>query len=82
MVCPRCGPAEARVLDSRLNPEGKRRRRLCLKCKRRYSTMEQPVQAAALAAIAALDDLIELLQARKAALQASVLAPEETSPDG
>lgn len=42
MKCPFCGFLEDKVLDSRTNKEGTeiRRRRVCLKCSRRFSTRE------------------------------------------
>lgn len=42
MKCPFCGFLEDKVLDSRTNKEGTetRRRRICLKCNRRFSTRE------------------------------------------
>ncbi len=42
MKCPYCGHNEDRVLDTREQKEGEliRRRRECLKCKSRFSTME------------------------------------------
>jgi transcriptional repressor NrdR len=43
MKCPYCGHNEDRVLDTREQKEGEviRRRRECLKCKARFSTLEQ-----------------------------------------
>ncbi len=42
MRCPYCGYTEDKVLDSRVNRDGTeiRRRRICLKCGRRFSTRE------------------------------------------
>ena len=42
MKCPFCGSKKDKVIDSRLDRNGKsiRRRRECLKCKRRYTTHE------------------------------------------
>lgn len=42
MRCPKCNHAETRVIDSRVNPEGRgiRRRRECEKCEFRFSTQE------------------------------------------
>ena len=47
MRCPYCDHSEARVIDSRDASEGIRRRRECLHCGLRFSTMER-VQAAGL----------------------------------
>ncbi|HXG41768.1 MAG TPA: transcriptional regulator NrdR [Dehalococcoidia bacterium] len=41
MECPFCGHPESRVMDSRPGPGGIRRRRECLACGRRFSTMER-----------------------------------------
>ena len=41
MKCKFCG-AETKVTDKRESPEGTRRRRECLKCKKRFTTYEQP----------------------------------------
>jgi transcriptional repressor NrdR len=43
MKCPYCGSENDRVLDSRSSEEGfaTRRRRQCVDCKRRYTTMER-----------------------------------------
>ena len=41
MKCLYCG-AETRVTDKRESPEGTRRRRECLKCKKRFTTYEKP----------------------------------------
>jgi transcriptional repressor NrdR len=43
MLCPFCGHAESKVVDSRASKEGDsiRRRRECLKCVRRYTTYER-----------------------------------------
>jgi len=41
MECPFCGHADSRVMDSRPGPGGIRRRRECLACGRRFSTMER-----------------------------------------
>ena len=42
MKCPYCGSSRDKVLDSRASAKGKsvRRRRLCLKCKKRFTTYE------------------------------------------
>ncbi len=42
MRCPYCGHVENRVLDTRMQKQGEaiRRRRECLECKRRFSTIE------------------------------------------
>ena len=46
MRCPRCGPLEANVLDSRAAREGAsiRRRRQCLACEHRFTTYEEIVK--------------------------------------
>jgi len=43
MVCPYCGKNNDKVVDSRSWNKGKaiRRRRLCLNCKRRFTTVEE-----------------------------------------
>jgi len=43
MKCPYCGKSESEVLESRIIEEGTgvRRRRCCLKCKKRFSTIER-----------------------------------------
>lgn len=41
MKCLYCGK-ETRVTDKRESPEGTRRRRECLKCKKRFTTYEKP----------------------------------------
>jgi transcriptional repressor NrdR len=42
MKCPYCGSTKDKVLDSRASAKGKsiRRRRVCLKCKKRFTTYE------------------------------------------
>ena len=41
MKCPYCGHADDRVLDTRIQKDGSiRRRRECLECKARFSTVE------------------------------------------
>ncbi|MBC87252.1 MAG: transcriptional regulator NrdR [Bdellovibrionaceae bacterium] len=41
MYCPHCSHPESRVLDTRIQKEGEiRRRRECLECKGRFSTVE------------------------------------------
>jgi transcriptional repressor NrdR len=41
MNCPYCGYTESKVTDKRTSPEGIRRRRECLKCKKRFTTYEK-----------------------------------------
>lgn len=41
MKCIYCG-SETKVTDKRESPEGTRRRRECLKCKKRFTTYEKP----------------------------------------
>ena len=41
--CIYCGK-ETRVTDKRESPEGERRRRECLKCKKRFTTYEKPFE--------------------------------------
>ncbi len=43
MKCIYCG-AETKVTDKRESPDGTRRRRECLKCKKRFTTYEKPEQ--------------------------------------
>jgi len=44
MYCPKCGDL-SKVVDSRLNGPGRvRRRRQCLGCGQRFSTLEMPFQ--------------------------------------
>jgi transcriptional repressor NrdR len=47
MRCPHCGHDESRVLDTRDSEQGIRRRRECLRCENRFSTVEK-AQAATL----------------------------------
>jgi len=41
MDCPYCSYKESKVTDKRESPEGIRRRRECLKCKKRFTTYEK-----------------------------------------
>ena len=41
MNCPYCSHKESKVTDKRESPEGIRRRRECLKCKKRFTTYEK-----------------------------------------
>lgn len=41
MRCPYCSNEELKVTDKRSSPEGIRRRRECLKCKKRFTTYEK-----------------------------------------
>ena len=41
MRCPYCSSIDLRVTDKRASPEGIRRRRECLKCKKRFTTYEK-----------------------------------------
>ena len=41
MNCPYCSYKESKVTDKRESPEGIRRRRECLKCKKRFTTYEK-----------------------------------------
>ena len=41
MECPYCSHTEMKVTDKRDSPEGIRRRRECLKCKKRFTTYEK-----------------------------------------
>ncbi len=41
MDCPYCSNPTSRVTDKRKSPEGIRRRRECLKCKKRFTTYEK-----------------------------------------
>lgn len=41
MDCPYCSHKESKVTDKRESPEGIRRRRECLKCKKRFTTYEK-----------------------------------------
>ncbi|MBI4308317.1 MAG: transcriptional repressor NrdR [Chloroflexi bacterium] len=50
MKCPFCGHPDSKVIDSRTNDDGVRRRRECLRCGLRFSTAER-VQATALMVI-------------------------------
>lgn len=43
MKCPYCSNETLRVTDKRESPEGIRRRRECLKCKKRFTTQEKIV---------------------------------------
>jgi transcriptional repressor NrdR len=42
MKCIFCGSDTTKVTDKRESPEGTRRRRECLKCKKRFTTYEKP----------------------------------------
>ncbi len=42
MKCIFCGSDATKVTDKRESPEGTRRRRECLKCKKRFTTYERP----------------------------------------
>jgi len=44
MECPYCGDLSTKVTDKRDSPGGTRRRRECLKCGKRFTTYEKPVQ--------------------------------------
>lgn len=44
MECPYCLNKSSRVTNKRKSPEGIRRRRECLKCKKRFTTYEKPVE--------------------------------------
>ena len=44
MDCPYCFHRESKVTDKRKSPEGIRRRRECLKCKKRFTTYEKAVR--------------------------------------
>ena len=44
MDCPYCNHPESRVTNKRTSPEGIRRRRECLKCKKRFTTSERICQ--------------------------------------
>ena len=44
MNCPKCGDNDPIVIDSRQKPYGTRRRRECLVCGHRYSTVEVSVE--------------------------------------
>lgn len=41
MNCPYCAHKESKVTDKRSSPDGVRRRRECLKCKKRFTTYER-----------------------------------------
>jgi transcriptional repressor NrdR len=41
MECPFCANTTSKVTDKRSSPEGVRRRRECLRCKKRYTTYEK-----------------------------------------
>ncbi len=41
MECPYCSHSELKVTDKRDSPDGIRRRRECLKCKKRFTTYEK-----------------------------------------
>jgi transcriptional repressor NrdR len=41
MDCPYCSNSKSKVTDKRKSPEGIRRRRECLKCKKRFTTYEK-----------------------------------------
>lgn len=41
MICPYCAHTKSRVTNKRASPEGIRRRRECMKCKKRFTTYEK-----------------------------------------
>lgn len=43
MKCPYCGSARTRVIDTTHDARGIRRRRVCGKCRRRFSTVERAI---------------------------------------
>lgn len=45
MECPYCSSTSLKVTDKRESPEGIRRRRECLKCKKRFTTYENIVKS-------------------------------------
>lgn len=45
MDCPYCSHKELKVTDKRPSPEGIRRRRECLKCRKRFTTYEKIVKS-------------------------------------
>ncbi|MEM7342989.1 MAG: hypothetical protein AAF485_01990 [Chloroflexota bacterium] len=45
MKCPHCESDQSKVIDTRSNEDGIRRRRQCLGCRKRYSTMEYAPQS-------------------------------------
>jgi len=44
MNCPYCGSKISKVTNKRESPQGIRRRRECLKCKKRFTTYERVVE--------------------------------------
>lgn len=44
MNCPYCSHKDSKVTDKRKSPEGIRRRRECLKCRKRFTTYEKAVK--------------------------------------
>jgi len=44
MDCPYCSNINSKVTNKRKSPEGVRRRRECLKCKKRFTTSERAVE--------------------------------------
>ncbi len=44
MECPYCSHSSLKVTDKRASPQGIRRRRECLKCKKRFTTYEKIVE--------------------------------------
>ncbi|MEA3414324.1 MAG: transcriptional regulator NrdR [Nanoarchaeota archaeon] len=45
MNCPFCNHTKSKVTNKRTSPEGIRRRRECLKCKKRFTTYEKVAEA-------------------------------------
>ena len=41
-ICPQCGVPRARIVDTRPSPRGRRRRRKCIVCDHRWTTLEIP----------------------------------------
>jgi len=44
IICPYCSDTKSKVTDKRKSPDGIRRRRECLKCKKRFTTYEKIVK--------------------------------------
>jgi hypothetical protein len=68
--CPACGHPDSTVMDSRSSPAGLRRRRRCLSCQHRWTTIEVSGEAMQrlLTARALLEEVEEALVAALASL--------------
>lgn len=73
--CPRCGEAKSTVTDSRPGPSGVRRRRHCLACNWRHTTIE--VNASVIDDIGKLVDSRQAIKVAIETLQAALASVEK-----